>query len=141
MSIMIDAAWKDIVVDRTASAFEPCQQTRSCVSEPFGLNRPTCFVLHHDCVRPDLSAAHNVSNFHPYQVASAKLAIDRKVKQCAISQAMVPIEVEPDLPYLLWLQRTLRTDGSSHIPDLTFGRNGLGLSHFHGHSPMPGLAI
>lgn len=100
---MIDAAWKDIVVDRTASAFEPCQQTRSCVRKQFELDRPTCFLLHHDCACPDLSATHNVSNFHPYQVAAAKLAIDRKVKQCAISQATVLIEVETDLPYLLWL--------------------------------------
>ncbi|OHC97991.1 MAG: hypothetical protein A2792_05670 [Sphingomonadales bacterium RIFCSPHIGHO2_01_FULL_65_20] len=103
MTITIDAARKHIVFDRTASAFEPCQQTRSCVRKQFELNRATCFLLHYDCARPDLSAAHDVSNFHPYQVAAAKLAIDREVKQCTISQATVLIEVEPNLPYLLWL--------------------------------------
>lgn len=53
--------------------------------------RPTCFQLHQGCARPNLSCANNVSNFHPCQVATAKLVIDRKVKQCAISQAPHPV--------------------------------------------------
>ena len=60
-----------------------------------------------------MPSAHNVTNFHPYQVTATELTVDREVKQCAIAQRAVLIEVEANLPYLLWLQRAFRTDGQT----------------------------
>ncbi len=141
MPIVIDPARKDIIVHCAAPALEPRQQAGPSVGKQFELNRPTCFLLHHDCARSDLPPADNVAYFHPHQVAAAELAVDRKVKQCAITQAAVLIEVKPDLPNLFWFQGPLRADGSSGIPDLTLGRSGFGFRHLHDHSPKARLAI
>gem|GEM_PF-2970449 len=93
---MVHPARKDIIVHRAAPPFKPRQQAGPSVRKQFELNRPTCFLLYHDCARSDLSPANNVAIFNTHQIAAAELAVDRKVKQCAITQAAALIEVESD---------------------------------------------
>lgn len=81
MAIVINPARKDVIVHRSASPFEPRQQARPSVRQQLELNGPTRFLLHHDCPRPDLSAADNVTDLHLHQVAAPKLAIDRQIEQ------------------------------------------------------------
>jgi hypothetical protein len=50
------------------------------------LNRPTCFLLHHDRTRSNLSAADKVADLHLHQVAAPEFAVDRQIEQRSISQ-------------------------------------------------------
>jgi len=57
---MINPAWKDIVVRRAAPPLKPSQQAGAGIWEQFELDRPTCFLLHHDRASSDLPAADEV---------------------------------------------------------------------------------
>ena len=59
MPIMINPARKHIVIDRTASPIEPSEKAGPNIWKQFELNRPTGFLLHHDCPRSNLPAADN----------------------------------------------------------------------------------
>jgi hypothetical protein len=141
MPIMINPAGKDIVVHCAAPPFKPRQQAGPSVWKQFELNRPTCFLLHHDRTRSDLPAGDKVADLHLHQVAAPEFAVDRQVEQRPISQAAALIEVKSDLPYLLRFQRALRADGLSGIPDLALGGSGFGFRHLHDHSPMARVAV
>ena len=56
MTIVINPAWKDIIVYRATPAFKPCQQAGSGVRQQFKLNRPACLLLHHDRALSDLKS-------------------------------------------------------------------------------------
>ena len=116
--MMINPAGKYVIVHHASPAIEPSQQAGPSIREYFELNRPTCFLLHDNRTRSDLSTADKVADLHPNQVAAPKFAVDREVKQRAISQAATLIEVEADFPNLFWLECAFRADGSSGIPDL-----------------------
>ena len=64
MAVVINPAREDVIVDRSASPFEPCQQTGSSIREQLELNRPTCFLLHHDCARSYLPATDKIADLH-----------------------------------------------------------------------------
>lgn len=85
VAVVIYPAWRDIILHRAAAAFKPCQHAGPGIREQFELNRPTGFLLHHDCARPNLSAADNVADFHLHEVATSQLAVNRKVEQGQIS--------------------------------------------------------
>jgi hypothetical protein len=63
------------------------------------------------------------------------------LKQRAIPQATLLIEVESHFPYLLWLERAFCTDGSSSIPDLTRGRSGTCVKYLHDYYPLANMAV
>ncbi len=141
MAIVINTARKDKTVHRAAPPIEPSQQAGPGVWEQFELNRPTCFLLHHDRTRSDLSTADKVADLRPHEIAAPEFAVDRQVEQRPISQAAALIEVESDLPYLLRLQGALRTDGPSGIPGLALGGGGFNFRHLHDHSPTARVAV
>jgi hypothetical protein len=136
VAIVVNPARKDIIIDRAAPPIEPGKQAGPGIGEKFELNGPPRFRLHDDCARSDLPAADDIANFHAHEVATAELAINRKVEQRPIPQATALIEVEPDLPYLLGLQGPFRTDSAPCIPDRALGGRIHGFRHFHDDSPM-----
>lgn len=85
MPITINPAGKDIIVNRAAPPLKPSEQAGTSVWEQFELDRPTRFLLHHNCPRADLPAADNVANLYLHQVTAPELAVDRQVEQCPIS--------------------------------------------------------
>ncbi|MEV4934117.1 hypothetical protein MRBLMA1_002990 [Sphingobium sp. LMA1-1-1.1] len=72
---------------------------------------------------------------------AAKLAFDRQIEQCPISQAAALIEVETDFPNLLGFQSPLCTHGPSGIPNRAHGGGEFCFSHLHDRSPMATSAI
>lgn len=58
------------------------------------MNRAASLLLHHDCPLSNVTAADNVTTLHLHKVATAELAVDRKVEPRPISQAAALIEVE-----------------------------------------------
>lgn len=68
-----------------------------------------------------LAGADDVADLHLHQVTTPKLAIDRQIEQCAITQAAALVEVESNFPDLFRLQGTLCTYGLSGIPNRTLG--------------------
>ncbi|NKJ43705.1 hypothetical protein FHW94_003194 [Novosphingobium sp. SG720] len=136
MTIVINPAWKDIIVHSATPPFEPRQQAGPGIRKKFKLNRPPRFLLHHDCSRSDLPAAYEIANFHANKVATAQLAVDCKVEQRPIPQAAALIEVKADLPNLLWLQRPLCADRAPSVPDRVLGGRIHGFRHFHDQSPI-----
>lgn len=136
MATSVNPAGKDIFLHCATAAFKPSQETGPSIGQQFELNRPTCFLLHHDRARSDLSAADNIANFYSHEIAAPKFAIDREVEQSPVPQAATLIKVEADFPYLLWFQRALRANGPSSIPDFAIGGDGFDVRHLHDHSPV-----
>lgn len=96
MALVINPAREDVIVNRSASPFEPCQQTGSRIGEQLRLNGPTCFLLHYDRARSDLSATDKVADLHLHQVAASELAVDRQIEQRSIPQTAALIEIKTD---------------------------------------------
>lgn len=141
MAVTIDPAGEDVVIHRAAPPFEPGQQAGASIGKQLELNRSACFLLHDNRSRSDLPTADKVANSHLHQVAASEFAVDRQIEQRPISQASTLIEIEPNLPNLLRFEGTLRTDGSSGIPDLPLCDGALGFRHLHDRSPMARSAI
>jgi len=83
-----------------------------------------------------LTAADDVADLHTYKIASTQLAIDREVKQRAITQAAAFIQIESNLPYLLRLECALGANSPPRVPDLALGGSRFGFRHLHDHSPV-----
>ena len=73
-------------------------------------------LLDHNRSGTHVSAAHKRADLDLYEVASAKLAVDRKVEQCPVSDALLAIKEKANGPYLLWLQCSLCPDELACIP-------------------------
>ncbi|BEU99183.1 hypothetical protein NSDW_02780 [Novosphingobium olei] len=73
VTIVINPAWKDVIVHCAATLLEPGQQTGPGIGKQFELNWTTCLLLHQDSPRSDLPTANNVANFHLHEVAATEL--------------------------------------------------------------------
>jgi hypothetical protein len=62
-----------------------------------------CLLLDDHSAISNATTGHEVTDANFDEIAAAKFAVDRKVKQRPISQPMLAIEHEADLPNLLWL--------------------------------------
>ena len=112
----IDAAWEGKAVDRTATTLQPREKTRASRFKQFKLHWSLGLLL--DDHRPIANPApsHQIADSNLDEVATAKLAVDRKVKQCSVSQSMLPIQHETDLPNLFGLQRPFCAKLPSCVP-------------------------
>jgi hypothetical protein len=72
--VVINPASKDITIHRAAWAFKPRRQAASGVRQKLELNRSNCLLLHHNCACSDLTAAHDVADFHADKVTATQLA-------------------------------------------------------------------
>lgn len=136
MTDIVNPAWKDIIFDRAAPPLKPRRQAGPGIGEKFELNRSTRFLLHDYCTCSDLPSADDIANFHANKVATAQLAVNRKVEQGTVPQATALIEVETDLPNLLGFQGPLRANTAPCIPDRALSGRIHGFRHFHDHSPI-----
>ena len=75
MPIVIDAAGKDVIVDSSSPSIEPCQQAGSSILEQLELDGASCFLLHHNRPRSNLTAADKVTDFHLNEVTTPELAV------------------------------------------------------------------
>jgi hypothetical protein len=96
----IDTAWEDIVCQCSAPPFQPGKQARSCVCQQLELDGPTGLLLNDDCTCANLSANHQVTDFHPNHVAATQLAIDRQIEQRPITQPTMLVKEKTDGPNL-----------------------------------------
>lgn len=55
---MVNSAREGIIVDASASPFQPSKQARPRVSHQLKLNRPARLLLHHHRTRPNLVTDH-----------------------------------------------------------------------------------
>ncbi len=82
------------------------------------LNRSTGLLLDDDRSRTNLVADDKVADLGLDDVASSQLAVDREIKQCAVPEQLLAIQVEPDCPYLRRFKCTLGTHLPSRVPRL-----------------------
>ena len=82
---VIDPARKGELVNRSASAFEPCQNSAAGGFEEFKLNRPACLLLDDDRPRADLAAADEVADLDLDDVPSRQLAVDREIEHRSVA--------------------------------------------------------
>ncbi len=82
---MIDPAWKDIIIHRSAPAFKPRKHTGSGILQELELNGAVCLLLCHNCARSDLTAVDDVTDLLSNKVAATQLAFDGDVKQSAVA--------------------------------------------------------
>jgi hypothetical protein len=60
----------------------------------------------------------NVFDFQHDEIATAKLAIDSKIKHCEITDSPLGFKPTPDRPHVLWRQRWLGTRWFPFVPGL-----------------------
>jgi hypothetical protein len=82
----------------------------------FELNRTACLLLNGHGSGSIFPSCDKTSDFHFHEIASAQLAVDCEIKQCAISHASFPIKKEADRPNLALFQRLVNTDLSAGAP-------------------------
>jgi hypothetical protein len=112
----IESARKGILIDRAASPLKPGQQGRASRLEYFELDGSAGLSLHDHRSLADLATANQVTDPNSDQIATSQFAVDRKVKQCPVSQPLFLIEPEADGPDLLLLQRSFASDGLAGVP-------------------------
>jgi hypothetical protein len=112
----IDAARENKIVDTAASALQPRQKTASCVSGNFKLDRAPGLLLNHHGSGADGWPCDQGADLDFYQVTSAQLAVDRKIKKSSISHSPFSVEKEADRPYLADLEGALSAYLSAGVP-------------------------
>jgi hypothetical protein len=88
---VIDPAGEGVILNRSTPSFQPSEQACSDVSSELELNRPTCFLLNDDSSCANVRARDQVADPDLHQVTPAKLAVDRQIKQRAITKPALPI--------------------------------------------------
>jgi hypothetical protein len=116
MTHVVDAAWKQKILDRTATPLKPSRQAPSRLSHDFKLNRSTGLLLDDGGARADAPATDDVANPNFDQVATAKLAVDREIEQSPISKSLMLVEVKSDGPDVPRFERALGANVLACIP-------------------------
>ena len=130
---MIDAAWEDEIIQRSATTLKPGEQAGPGVCEQLELHGTFRLLLDDHRPRSDLTAADQIADLHADDVATAKLAVDREVEQRAVANPSMLVQKEPDLPYLPRLQSSLCAYRPSSIPSGALLC--AGVRDVHRHSP------
>jgi hypothetical protein len=68
---MVRSAWKDEIVQRTASTFQPLEQARPCGFKQFKLNRPAGLLLDDDGALSDTGTAYQLADPDLHEIAAA----------------------------------------------------------------------
>jgi hypothetical protein len=66
-------------------------------------------LLDHDGSPSNASPAYQLVNLDPYEVTTTELAVDRKIEEGAITEAVLLLQKEAYSPYLLGQERPLGT--------------------------------
>ena len=82
---IINAAWENIIIDRTTSAFKPFGQTASGFSHDFKLHRSGRLLLYNGRTSTNASTAEKVTDLELDQVTTSQFAVDGEVEECSIA--------------------------------------------------------
>ncbi|ESY81143.1 hypothetical protein X739_28460 [Mesorhizobium sp. LNHC220B00] len=137
MVCVIDSTRESLVLDRAATPLEPGQQACSYVAGDFELYWSPGLLLHDDRASPDLRADHDITDSDLYQVAAPKLAVDRQIEQCTVSETSFAIEEEADGPDLLLCKRAFRAHLFASVPSCALAASIVVLRATHVSSPRP----
>ncbi len=100
---MVGPARKCIILQRTATALQPSEDTTASRLEQLKLHRLAGLLWDDDRASSNDAARHKVANPNLDDVAAPKLAVDGEVRQRAISQSALPVQPEANGPDLLRL--------------------------------------
>ena len=113
---IVDPAWEDEIEDRAATALQPFLQAPACLRHDLELNWPAGLLLDNRRAVADLAAADDVTDPELNEITAAQLAVDRKIEQCAITQAFMFVEKEANGPNISRFERALWADILSCVP-------------------------
>jgi len=134
---VIDPAREYIFFDRAASPFQPGQKAGSHVARDLELDGTTCLLLNDDRPGSDFRPGDDITDPDLDQVAAAELAVYRKIKQSAVTNAALTIEKESNGPNLLLRERTFRSHFLASIPSCALAAGIILLRMAHVSSPRP----
>src|SRR5262249_47544289 len=109
-------AREGVVVEHTASSFQPSLETGASRFEQLELDRPASLLLRDRGSRSHPAAAHEFADPDLHDVAATQLAVDGKVEKRPVTETPFSVEPEPDGPNLLRPECALRTDHASGVP-------------------------
>lgn len=84
MCLFVDAAWKHIIFNRSATRFKPSEQACPAIGHQFKLDWPASFLLNDQFTPPNVAPSDECINLEADKVATEQFAVDGKVKQSAI---------------------------------------------------------
>ena len=108
---------------------QPILDRRAGLLRQFELDRPARLFLDDCCAFAQSSADAYIVNSQAGEVAAPKFAVNRQIEHGEVAFARLNLEPGPDVPDLLWFERSFLTNESSFIPSLmlTGWMLGLGL--------------
>ena len=74
---------------------------------------------------PDAGTTYELLDLNLHEIATPKLAVDRKVEERAITEAMLLLQEEAPGPNLLWQERSLSTKLAANVPRRTVFLTGI----------------
>ena len=96
---------------------------------PNGAGKTTTFYMIVGLARPDsgrvLLNDEEITDLDLHEIAGAQFTVDGKIEQRPISNSSMPIEKEPNCPYLARVERSLHADFPSSVPSATLARAGI----------------
>lgn len=96
--------------------FQPRHEGGAGRLKDLELNWSTGLALNNERAVPDRTSAHQITDAHRHEIASAELAIDRQVKKCSVGETMFLLQREADRPQFLLLKGALGTDFATCVP-------------------------
>jgi hypothetical protein len=92
--------------------------------------------LDDDCSLADPGSTGQLIDLDLYEVATAKLTVDRQIEECAITEAMLLLKEEANSPHLLRQERALGAKLTANIPRGTVFLTGIVDCMSHAASPQ-----
>jgi len=115
---MVEPAGEQKVLCIQSSLLDPDLRCVACNSRDLELDWPFGFMLHYDSSRSYLITMRHVTDLECNKVASAKLAVNTKVKECKLPDPTLHLKAYAQSPDILHLEGRLLPDDLAFVPRL-----------------------
>jgi hypothetical protein len=110
------SAREDVIIQRAATEFQPCQNAIAGLVGQFELHRLLGLPLDDGRAVAGRAVHDQLADHQSDQVAAPELAVDRQVEHGQVAKPLLPLEMKADGPDLLAFERRFRPDEAPFVP-------------------------
>jgi hypothetical protein len=114
----MDTAREEKVIGLKPCDLDPLLHSFTGSCSDFKLDGALSLVLHHDSARCNLLTVADVPNFEGNEVTTTKLAVDAKVEESKLANAIFYLKAHAQSPDIFELERSFLTDKLALVPRL-----------------------